>query len=117
MADSAGQAALYLARAARHVTILVRGARSGHDVRLPRAEIDAAPNIDVACRREVVGGGGSEVLEHLVVRNRDTGAERRMDVAGLFLLIGSEPRTEWLADTVERTRGVSSAPGPTCPPA
>lgn len=101
--NSAGQAAVHLARSARHVTILVRGeglaaTMSNYLVR----EIDAAPNIEVMSRCEVVGGGGEDHLDHVVVRHRDTGEDRRLDVEGLFLLIGSEPRTEWLADTVER---------------
>lgn len=101
--NSAGQAAAYLARFARRVTVLVRGPEvaatmSDYLVR----ELDAAPGVEVRCGVEVVGGGGGDRLDHVVVRDRAGGGEQRLDVAGLFLLIGSEPRTEWLAGSVLR---------------
>jgi len=102
--NSAGQAAVHLARYAEHVTILVRRdtlaeTMSEYLVR----EIDAAPNITVRHRTEVTGGTGTEFVESLRLRDVDTGAEE--EVPGvLFVLIGAEPRTHWLGDGVAKDR-------------
>ena len=101
--NSAGQAAMHLAKWAKNVTILVRGdtlaaSMSSYLV----TEIDAAPNVDVRHGVEVVGGGGSPALDHLLLRDRATGAVDRVDADALFVFIGSHPHTEWLADAVER---------------
>ncbi len=101
--NSAGQAAVHLARFASDVTILVRGeglAATMSDY-LVRA-IDAAPTIHVEAGVEVVGGGGAGRLERLVLRDRRTGEERERAADALFLLIGSEPRTDWLEGVVAR---------------
>jgi thioredoxin reductase (NADPH) len=95
--NSAGQAALHLADYARHVTVLVRGAElaasmSDYLIR----QLDQAPNVDVQHRAAVVGGGGDGYLDHLVIRDLDSGEEVRREAGGLFLLIGSEPHTGWL---------------------
>ena len=101
--NSAGQAAVHLARFAGDVTVLVRGdglaaTMSDYLVR----EIDATATIHVESGVEVVGGGGAGRLERLVLRDRRTGAERERPADALFVLIGSEPRTEWLDGAVER---------------
>lgn len=102
--NSAGQAAVYLSRYADRVTVLVRRASltetmSDYLIR----ELTALPNVDVRNRVQVVGGTGTEFLESFVLRDLDTGAETR-ETGVLFLLIGSEPRTEWLAGTLARDR-------------
>jgi thioredoxin reductase (NADPH) len=101
--NSAGQAALDLAAHAGSVTVLVRGdslARSMSDYLVK--EIEAAPNIAVRLRTEVVEAGGRGRLEHLVLEDRATRARDTVAAGGLFVMIGSEPRTEWLQGTVER---------------
>lgn len=118
--NSAGQAAAHLARFAAHVTVLVRGdglatTMSDYLVR----ELDAAPNVVVHPHAEVVGAEGGDHLEALEVRDRRSGALERLDVDALFLLIGSEPRTDWLEGAVERDpwgfvmTGAEAAPGRT----
>jgi len=102
-ANSAGQAALHLARFARRVTLLVRGSSlaatmSDYLVR----EIDAATNIVVRYRVEAVDGGGDRRLAHLVLRDLDTGETETVPAAGLFVLIGAEPHTDWMPDELER---------------
>lgn len=101
--NSAGQAALYLARYAREVTIVVRGeslaaSMSSYLIR----EIDAAPNVVVRYSAEVLDGGGSGQLEWLVLADRATGERERVPAAGLFILIGARPRTDWLPAEVAR---------------
>jgi thioredoxin reductase len=103
--NSAGQAALHLAKWAEQVTVLVRSASltdsmSDYLIR----EIDAAPNVDVVYGVQVVGGTGTDHLESLVLENWQSGARRAVPADGLFVLIGSEPRTEWLGENVARDR-------------
>jgi len=103
--NSAGQAAVHLARFADSVTVVVRGdtlASSMSDYLI--REIDAHPRIEVRYGTTVVGGvavqGGSG-LEAVVLRDR-SGAEGTVAADGLFVLIGSSPGTEWLDGVVER---------------
>ena len=75
--NSAGQAALHLAKYAEQVTLLVRSpslaaSMSDYLVR----EIDNAANVHVRYRSEVAGGGGDGRLEHLLIRDRDSGRDR-----------------------------------------
>jgi thioredoxin reductase (NADPH) len=101
--NSAGQAALHLAKYAQQVTILVRSqslAASMSDYLI--RQIEAAPNVDVRYRCEVAGGGGSGHLEHLLLQNRDSGETELVPAAGLFVLIGAQPFTGWLPGTIQR---------------
>jgi thioredoxin reductase (NADPH) len=101
-ANSAGQSALYLGSYARHVTLVVRGDSLGDAMsHYLVQQVEAAPNIDVRLRTEVVGGGGDGVLEHLVLRDRD-GNEEVVPADALFLTIGAQPNTGWLPETLER---------------
>jgi thioredoxin reductase (NADPH) len=102
-ANSAGQAALHLARYARRVTLVVRSdsLAAGMSHYLAR-HIEATPNIDVRIRTEVVGGGGDDGwLRHLVLREAG-GEEETVEAEGLFLMIGARPRTDWLPPEVAR---------------
>ena len=102
-ANSAGQAALHLARYARRVTLLVRAQSLGAGMShyLVR-EVEATPNLQVRLRTHVVDGGGDGWLEHLVLRDRTEGSEERVDADGLFLMIGARPHTDWLPPEIER---------------
>ena len=101
--NSAGQAALHLARYAASVGLVVRGPSlsakmSDYLVR----EIESSSRITVHTGTEVVDGGGDERLEHVVLRDRSTGKTCDVRVDALFVLIGGEPHTEWLPEDVER---------------
>jgi thioredoxin reductase (NADPH) len=102
-ANSAGQAALHLARFARRVTLVVRAGSlaAGMSHYLAR-HVEATPNVDVRLRTEVVGGGGDDGwLRHLVLRG--AGAEdETVRAEGLFLMIGARPRTDWVPSEVAR---------------
>ena len=102
-ANSAGQAALHLARFASRVTLVVRAGSlaAGMSHYLAR-HLEAMPNIDVRLRTEVVGGGGDDGwLRRLVLREAG-GAEETVDAEGLFLMIGARPRTDWVPPEVAR---------------
>ncbi len=101
--NSAGQAAVHLAKYADRVTLLVRGgdlaaSMSEYLIR----ELDASPNISIRFDVEVVGGGGPDGLDRLVVRDRTTGDDEAVAADALFLLIGSRPHTGWLEGSVAR---------------
>jgi thioredoxin reductase (NADPH) len=101
--NSAGQAAMHLARYASTVTLLVRGGSLGASMsRYLSDEIDAAANIHVRFNTEVVDGSGDGRLEQLVLRDTASGATETVPAAGLFILIGARPRTDWLPESVER---------------
>src|SRR5215475_4254411 len=104
--NSAGQTALYLARYARHVTLVVRGdnlerSMSEYLIR----EIGATANLTVRLRTEVTDGHGAGQLEAVTLRDRQSGTTEQVPAAALFVLIGGEPRTQWLPDTVQRRWG------------
>lgn len=101
--NAAGQAAAHLAKYADAVTLLVRGdslAKSMSEYLI--AGLRAMQNVSVRLGAEVVGGEGDDQLEAIVVRDRSSGAVERIPAAGLFVMIGAEPRTEWVDGTVER---------------
>ena len=76
--NSAGQAAMHLARFASHVTLLVRGASLAQSMsQYLIDEIAARSNVEVRVNAEVVGGGGEGRLEHLLVSDRTTGRAER----------------------------------------
>jgi thioredoxin reductase (NADPH) len=104
---------MHLARYAAEVTVLVRGAdvaasMSDYLVR----ELAAAPNVTVRHRVQVVGGGGDGYLDHLVIADLASGQEATVPADGLFVLIGSEPHTDWLGGVVERDRWGFLVTGP-----
>jgi thioredoxin reductase (NADPH) len=102
-ANSAGQAALDLARFAKRVVLVVRAATlTGTMSRYLVERIAAAPNVSVRYRSEVVAGRGDGHLETLTLADRDTGATEEVSSSWLFVFIGASPRTEWLGDDVVR---------------
>jgi thioredoxin reductase (NADPH) len=102
-ANSAGQAALHLARYAQRVTLVVRagslGAQMSHYLVY---ELEAAANVEVRTGTEVVDGGGDARLEHLGLRDSATGEEETVAADGLFVLIGARPHTDWLPEEIAR---------------
>jgi thioredoxin reductase (NADPH) len=101
--NSAGQAALHLARYARAVTLVVRAASLGVGMsQYLIGAIEDTPNIDVRTETEVVGGGGESHLQELVLREKATGRETTVAADALFVLIGARPHTDWLPDGIAR---------------
>ncbi|HVM57426.1 MAG TPA: FAD-dependent oxidoreductase [Gaiellaceae bacterium] len=101
--NSAGQAAAQLAKHAGEVTLLVRGdslAKSMSEYLI--TELRATPNVSVRLGVEIVRGEGDERLRAVVVRDRARDTLERMALDGLFVMIGGEPHTDWLAGVVER---------------
>ena len=104
-ANSAGQAVLNLARYAKRVVMLVRGARLEDSMSAYLVDrIAATPNVEVRLRTEVVAGRGDGHLESITVSDRDTGDTEDLETSWLFVFIGAQPRTDWLGDAVVHDR-------------
>jgi thioredoxin reductase (NADPH) len=104
--NSAGQTALHLARHARRVTVLVRGdslarSMSGYLIR----EIEVTSNITVCLHTVVTDGHGNDHLDTLILRDRLRDRTDQVPAAALFVLIGGEPRTQWLPEATQLDRG------------
>ncbi|MEQ9094316.1 MAG: NAD(P)/FAD-dependent oxidoreductase, partial [Miltoncostaeaceae bacterium] len=114
--NSAGQAALHLARYAAEVSVVVRGpALEASMSRYLVHQIEAHPRIRVLTDRTVIGGGGTPRLAELVLRH-GTG-EERVPSDALFVLIGARPHTDWLPAEVARDRWGFILTGPDLPAA
>jgi thioredoxin reductase (NADPH) len=98
--NSAGQAAVYLASHARKVALLARG--GSLDASMSRylvERIRAQPNIEVLTGAEIMALEGDEGnLGTVRWRNRASGAETTRPIRHLFLFIGADPNTDWLAN-------------------
>jgi thioredoxin reductase (NADPH) len=102
-ANSAGQAAVYFARFARQVTLLVRADRLEKSMSAYLIDqIRAVPNIRVQLNSEVVAACGEDHLEGLTIGNRATGSEEQVPADFLSIFIGAYPHTEWLTDVIAR---------------
>ncbi|MFD8982592.1 FAD-dependent oxidoreductase [Streptomyces sp. NPDC059564] len=94
--NSAGQAALYFARYARTVTLLVRGADLGASMSSYLVQrIEQTPGLRVLLGTEVAECLGGTALTGLRLRSRDAG-ERTVSAHSLYVLIGGHPSTDWL---------------------
>lgn len=102
-ANSAGQAAVYFAKYARSVTMLVRGDSLAKSMsRYLIDEIENASNITVRPCTKVIEAHGSQSLEALTLADANTGRTETVPATALFILIGADPYTGWLDGVVER---------------
>ena len=102
-ANSAGQAAVNLARHAAQVTILVRGdSLAARMSQYLIDEINGTPSIDVRPRTEVARALGNGRLEALALTSNKTGATTTVPASALVVLIGAEPHTGWLPGRITR---------------
>ena len=96
--NSAGQAAMFLSRAARHVRLLVRGQSLATSMSAYlSSRLEAEPGITIEYGGEVAALHGADALDAVTVRSVADGSERLIDAAGLFLMIGAAPNTSWLS--------------------
>lgn len=101
--NSASQAALYLSGFAREVYMLVRGdsldsSMSAYLVK----RIESTPNITVILRSQIVAALGDNRLRSFTVESLEGGNRQDVEVSAAFVLIGQQPRTEWLSGLVAR---------------
>jgi thioredoxin reductase (NADPH) len=99
--NSAGQAAMFLCRAAGHVRVLVRGvslAASMSNYLSSRLKADRAITVEYGA--EIVALHGGDTLEAVTIRNVEDGSEHRIATCALFVMVGAAPNTEWLSGLV-----------------
>jgi thioredoxin reductase (NADPH) len=101
--NSAGQAAVHLAKYADRVTLLVRGDSLEQSMsEYLIAEVRAKPNISVRLRVELVDGEGEDRLQAVLLRERYSDKLERIATTGLFVMIGAEPHSDWVEGIVAR---------------
>ncbi len=97
--NSAGQAVVYLAQQVKKVWMIVRG--RSLEATMSQYLVDrirGLPNVEVLVRTEICGlEGEGDALARVRWKNRDTGAEETHAIGHLFLFIGADPNTDWLA--------------------
>lgn len=100
--NSAGQGALFFSRYASRVTMLVRADSLGRSMSQYLVDrITATPNIEVLTGTEVAAVRGTNRLEKVAVRTDPDGQERELDMAAMFIFIGTRPQTEIVSGFVE----------------
>jgi thioredoxin reductase (NADPH) len=102
-ANSAGQAAMYFARFAKKVTLLVRGDSLEASMSYYLIQqLNQKENVHVRTRCEVVAAEGEGHLQAITVCDSKNGVKTTVECGYLFVFIGAEPRTDWLGDAVVR---------------
>jgi thioredoxin reductase (NADPH) len=101
--NSAGQAAVHLAQYAESVTIVAPDESlsirmSDYLVR----QVQATPRIKLRLRTEILDAVGGQRLEALVLRSLDSGTTETVPAAAVFVMIGAQPSTDWLAPPLLR---------------
>ncbi|HEY2437909.1 MAG TPA: FAD-dependent oxidoreductase [Solirubrobacteraceae bacterium] len=99
--NSAGQAAMFLSRAAGSCRLMIRGDDLAKSMsRYLINEIEGRDQIEVMTHTEVVALNGEEGLQSVILRDSRTGAETESEAKALFVFIGASPHTEWLGGQV-----------------
>ncbi|MGU3417797.1 FAD-dependent oxidoreductase [Methylobacterium sp. D54C] len=100
--NSAGQAAMYLSRSARHVRLLVRGQSLATSMsRYLSSRLEADPAITIEYGAEVTDLHGDDHLDAVTIRTVADGATRRISTCAVFVMVGAAPNTGWLSGLVE----------------
>jgi thioredoxin reductase (NADPH) len=100
--NSAGQAALYLARYARSVTMVAPEADFAEKMsEYLLSRVRVIPNVHLRPHALVVGAEGGDMLQTITIEDVETGARETAETNTLFVYIGAAPRTDWLSGTVE----------------
>ncbi|HEY7599576.1 MAG TPA: NAD(P)/FAD-dependent oxidoreductase, partial [Candidatus Limnocylindrales bacterium] len=100
--NSSAQAILYLARFAEHAILVVRDPLIHEMSDYLKREVEANPRVEVRVNTTVADALGERRLEGVVLRDGVSGATEQVVAAACFLLIGAEPRTDWLPAEIER---------------
>jgi thioredoxin reductase (NADPH) len=99
--NSAGQAALFLAERANQVFLLVRG--ESLDEGMSRYLVDRiglTSTIEVRTQTEICELRGQNTVEAIVVEQTGPGERQLLPIQALFIFIGADAPTPWLADTI-----------------
>jgi thioredoxin reductase (NADPH) len=100
--NSAGQAALFLSQYTDSVTILIRDDDLTPTMsRYLIDNLEANPAVQVRPHAQVVSADGDTHLETLVLRDRETHEEEKVEAGAVFIFIGQTAHTEWLEGLVQ----------------
>ena len=100
--NSAGQAALYLSGSAKHVHLIVRGPSLGSTMsQYLMSRIERSPHITVYTDSEIEKLEGGSILEFVSWINRTSRQKTRRPIGAVFVMIGAEPNSSWLDETVK----------------
>jgi thioredoxin reductase (NADPH) len=112
-ANSAGQAAMYFSRYARTVTMLVRGDSISKGMSSYLVEqIATTTNIKVLLNSNMEAVHGDGKLEEITVSNSATGEKQKVPASAVFIFIGAQPRTDWVAGVLQRDESGFILTGP-----
>jgi thioredoxin reductase (NADPH) len=101
-ANSAGQGAMFFSRYARQVTMVIRGASLATAMsRYLVDRIEATPNIEVLVNTRVTGVTGETRLSTVLLSNDVTGEQSERPTCGLFVFIGTAPRTRVVSELIQ----------------
>ena len=102
-ANSAGQAAMAFSRYARQVVMLVRGESLAATMsQYLIDQIGETPNILVRTRAHIIEVHGDSRLETITISSADSAEPETVPASAVFIFIGAQPHTEWLAGVLER---------------
>ena len=105
-ANSAGQAAIYMASRGCDVSLVVRGPDIGAEMSAYLVDrLLAHPRVTVRCRSEVTRLDGTDFLEEISITDHATDTTQAQPCSGLFCFIGAEPATSWLTGIATEDNG------------
>nr|WP_241696200.1 FAD-dependent oxidoreductase [Solimonas terrae] len=100
--NSAGQAAMFLSRAAKHVRVLVRGGSLASSMSsYLSSRLEADPAISIEYNAEITALHGTDKLEAVTIQNHADKANRTLPTCALFVMVGAAPNTAWLSGLVQ----------------
>ncbi len=102
--NSAGQAAMYLSKFAKNVTIIIRKPNLSSTMsQYLIDQISGTKNINVIGKKEITEVKGNERLEEVVLLDADTNKTETKPAHAVYIFIGSKPYTDWINETVIRS--------------
>lgn len=100
--NSAGQAAMFMSRYAKHIYLLVRsGGLADSMSKYLSQRLEADEKVSILTHTEVKELYGEDTLEAIKIENNNTGESNRRKLGALFLMIGAAPFTDWLTEIIE----------------
>jgi thioredoxin reductase (NADPH) len=100
-ANSAGQAAVFLAQTSKHVHVLIRSGGLAETMsRYLIRRVEDAPNITLHTHTVLTGLDGDHHLERVTWRSRQAGEDETRRIRHVFVMAGAAPSTKWLAGCV-----------------
>ncbi len=99
--NSAGQAAMFLSRTARHVHVLVRGASLASSMSAYLVDrLERTPNITIHYRAQVSALQGDTALRTVTIHSGEDGQDWVLNARAVFVMVGAAPNTAWLKGRV-----------------